>query len=111
MRWILKLDVSRFSPELIFDELVKHLTKDESAAGAGVGFCTGRAIVSKNWIPRFLDQHPMPSIKFASRIDLQRACSSNPLIINDHLKGSAKSHPLVDSLQKPLQTLIRRVLS
>ena len=42
VRWVLKLGDYCFSPRVdILIGLVKHLAKNESAAGAGAGFCRG----------------------------------------------------------------------
>ena len=71
VKWILKLDSFGFSPRVdILMGLVKHLAKDESQRQVQVqDFVEGKNITGKNWISRFLDRHPILSIKFASRID------------------------------------------
>ena len=83
-KWILQLDSFGFSPRVdILMGLVKHLAKDESQWQVQVQDCAeGKNITSKNWISRFLDQYPILSIKFASRIDHQYAYTGNPHIIN-----------------------------
>ena len=53
-------------------------------------FAESKKIIGKNWITRFLNRHPILSIKFASRIDRQRAYAGNPRIINDHFTKLGK---------------------
>ena len=53
-------------------------------------FEEGKHIIGKNWISRFLDRHSILSVKFASRIDHQRAYASNPHIINDQFTKLGK---------------------
>ena len=89
VKWVLKLDSFGFSPRVdIFMGLVKHFAKDESQRQVQVqAFEEGKHIIGKNWISRFLDRHPILSIKFASRIDRQRAYASNPRIIRPFHKA------------------------
>jgi hypothetical protein len=47
-------------------------------------------IISKNWITRFLNRHPILVTKFASRIDCQRTYTGNSCILQDHLRKLGK---------------------
>ena len=91
VKWILKSDDFAFSRRVdILMGLVKYLAKDESQRQAQVqGFAEGKNIIGKNWITRFLNRHPILSIKLASRIDRQRAYASNPRI-NGHFTKLGK---------------------
>ena len=92
-------------------ELVKHLAKDESQWQVQVrDFAEGKNIIGKNWISRFLDRHPILSIKLpvASTVSvLMQAILVSSMTISQSL---AKSCAPADLLQKRLQTSIRTLL-
>ena len=91
--------------------LVKHLANDESQRQVQVqDFAEGKHIIGKNWISRFLDRHPILSIKFAIRIDRQRAYARNPRIINGHFTKLGKVLRTGRFTPKRLRTSIRRAL-
>ena len=53
-------------------------------------FAEGKNIIGKNWITRFLNRHPILSIKSASHTDRQPAYASNPHIVDDHFTKLGK---------------------
>ena len=76
--------------------LVKHLAKDEKNWQVQIrDFAQGKrppqkSIIGKNWITQFLNRHPILTVKFAGRIDRQRANIGNPRLVNDHFKKLGK---------------------
>ena len=48
------------------------------------------SLIGRNWITRFLNRHPELALKFASRIDRQRAYAGNPHTIQTHFRKLEK---------------------
>ena len=76
--------------------LVKNLAKEEAARQVPVqNFAVGKKpaqsnIIGKNWVTRFLNRHPNLAVKFASRIDHQRAHAGDPHVINTYFTKLGK---------------------
>jgi hypothetical protein len=76
--------------------MVKHLAKLGFQRQVPVhNFTQGKNpaqcnLIEKNWITRCLNRHPILAVKFASRIDRQRAYASNPRTIQTHFQTLGK---------------------
>jgi hypothetical protein len=84
VQWILKLDNFDFAPRI--DQLIgiiKALAADPKEGQ--IPLQPGqKKIIGKNWITRFVNQHPILVTKFASRIDRERTFAGNPRILQDY---------------------------
>jgi hypothetical protein len=89
VKWILKLDDYGFPPRLdLLWQLVEKLEIKEQEALKEPYNAEGSKnmvydAIGKNWIPQFLNRHPILAAKFVQRKDCQPVFANNPVTITD----------------------------